>query len=196
MKKGFLIAISIVCAVVICSSVVLNSSKPVKAEEISVATVVSGSEDLKADLLSMLNHNFVYGADFDDAGVIANRSLNALLALKENGDDYIEESFVIDFVKNMYGIEIVDFSGFDAKENNKSGYIFTGNCGDVTYNHENISLKYNEDGTISAQTDVTVTENDGITHKLSANSLFVPNENSAFGYNIIYSEIENGGISA
>ena len=192
MKKGFLIAVSVLCAVVICSSLFACAYSKDEVTDISAAKSVSLSKT-EVNLLSMLNHNFVYGSDFDNADDVVSRSMNALLSYRNDG--FLKETLVTDFVNNMYGIDIVDLSEFNAKYPQREGYVFIVAGGYTRYNHSNISIKENEDGTISAYTDVTVICHDGEKQVYKATSLFVPNENSSFGYNIVYSEIEKPGVS-
>ena len=192
MKKGFLIAISLICAVVIFSSLFVSAYSNEEVSDISAAKSVSLS-DTEVNLLSMLNHNFVYGSDFDNADDVVSRSMNALLSYRNDG--FLKETLVTDFVNNMYGIDIVDLSEFNAKYPQREGYVFIISGGNTRYNHRNIKIKNNEDGTISAYTDVTIFSYGGEKQVYKANSLFVPNENSSFGYNIVYSEITEPGVS-
>ena len=192
MKKGFLIAVSLICAVVICSSLFVCAYSKEEVAYIPVSKSVSLS-NTEVNLLSMLNHNFVYGSDFDNADDVVSRSMNALLSYRN--EDFIKETLVTDFVSNMYGIDIVDLSEFNAKYPHKDGYLFIVSGGYTRYNHSNIRIKNNEDGTISAYTDVTVLCHDGDKEVYKATSLFIPNKNSSFGYNIVYSEIAKSGVS-
>ena len=192
MKKGFLIAVLLICAAVICSSLIVSADLEADVAEIPAEKSVSLTRT-EIDLISMLNHNFVYGSDFDNADNVVSLSMNALLAYRN--DDFIKETLVTDFVSNMYGIDIVDLSQFNARYPHKDGYVFVVAGGYTRYNHSNISIKENEDGTISAYTDVTVFDHDESKKVYKATTLFVPNENSAFGYNIIYSEITKPGVS-
>ncbi len=192
MKKGFIVVISLICAVVICSSMLISAKSDEKTVDI-ISDKSTSLSQTELNLLSMLNHNFVYGSAFDNADDVVNLSMNALLSYKN--DDYIKENLVTDFVNNMYGIDVVDLSEFNSQYPHKDGYVFVVAGGFTRYNHKNISIKNNEDGTISVRTDVTVFYHDGNKDVYKANSLFVPNENSSFGYNIVYSEIETPGVS-
>lgn len=195
MKKSVLIAIAVLCTVVIFSSQIKPENNAVKAQK-APKTVCAEIDETDAVLLSMLNHNFVYGSDFDSADIIVNRSLNALSVLKDASGDYVKEAYVTKFVNDMYGVEIVDISGYNAAYPEKQGYVFTDNSESRSYIHGNIKTITNEDGTITAETDVKIMEADGNAKLYKASSLFAPNKASEFGYNIIYSEIFEEGISA
>ncbi len=195
MKKSFLIAVAVLCTVVIFSSQVKPKMNAVNAQK-STKTVCTELDKTDTVLLSMLNHNFVYGSDFDSADVIVNRSLKALSVLRDTSGNYVKVSYVTDFVNNMYGVEIIDLSNYNAAYPEKEGYLFTDNSDSRSYIHGNIKTILNEDGTITAETDVKITEAGGNEKLCRASSLFVPNDDSEFGYNIIYSEIFEEGILA
>jgi len=187
MKKS-LIALVVFCSVVILS-VTFSTQNQVKTVEPVTADKSETDTVTETRLLNMLNHNFVYGNDFDDASAMVNRSLGALVDYKNADDNFINASFVTDFVSNMYGVDVVDFSNLNCNAPKKDGFIFMNPCGFTSYKHSEISIHENEDGTISATTKVTVLSHDANEKTYTASSLFVKNENSAFGYNIIYSEI-------
>jgi len=186
MKKSFIITVICICVAVIGLSVFTTSAKTTDKALAKPASKQMSETEVK--LLNMLNHNFVYGEDFDDVSNIVNCSLNALTKYKVDGD-YISKTCVIDFVNNMYGVNVCDFECADTEENTNKDYIFVSAGGYTSYTHKNISLIHNEDGTITANTDVCIMGHDGGNIVTTASTLFVPNEKSAFGYNIVYSEI-------
>ena len=58
----------------------------------------------------MLNRNFVYNGDFDSADTIINNASLALLDLRDStNEDYIADSYVKSFVKDMYETSGVEF---------------------------------------------------------------------------------------
>ena len=61
--------------------------------------------------------------------------------------------------------------------------------GFTSYEHKDADVRMNEDGTFFVTTLVTVTTHDGEQYEAKAVSLFVENEASAFGYNIVSSDI-------
>ncbi len=185
MKKAFIVSVFVLCVAVILSSVLFSPATATKVVAETEILAVSDEEEL--NLLGMLNKNYVYGLDFDYADNIVECSFNAL---KENigADGFIENGYVVDFVNDMYGIEIVDLSNFNAEYGKKDGAVFA-DLGFTEYKHSNIKTKLNEDGTVTATTDIAVTSLDGDTDTYKCTTLFVKNENSKFGYNIVTSEI-------
>ena len=57
--------------------------------------------------LNMLNHNYVYGEDFDDLKTIVNNSCAALID-RIDDDGYINAYYVENYLKNMYDISVDD----------------------------------------------------------------------------------------
>ncbi len=186
MKNKFVLSVCAVCAAVVLAS--LFAPFTVK-EDVSYTKKEAKGPTLEMKLTDMLNHNFVYGSDFDNADDLVSSSLNALVRFKENGGDYIKKTYVADFVNDMYGVKIADLTVLNTSAPELDGYVFVESTGAVTYKHKDIKLTKNEDGTISAETTVTINGFDNNKQTYKANSLFLESDDSAFGYNIIYSEI-------
>lgn len=145
---------------------------------------------LETRFLNMLNHNFVYNEAFDHAEDIVNNAVIALLDLRDGEDDsYISELYVRDFVFNMYGLRIDDFSGINADFPSREGFVYILPRGFSVFRHEIDSVSRNEDGSYTVVTSVTVDPHDDEPIKCKAVSLFVKNEESQFGWRIIYSNI-------
>ena len=192
MKKILSLVLCVV-AIIACLSLI--------APEISDTTKVSAatnqeanSNPVEARLLNMLNHNFVYNADFDNADTIINNASLALLDLRDSvNEDFIADTYVKGFVKDMYGIEIADMSGINADYPQLEGYLYVIPRGFTNYNHTIVSVKENEDGSYTVVSEVIVDNHDDLGKAQKAVSLFVKNDSSAFGYNMIYCNIiENG----
>lgn len=146
----------------------------------------------KTRFLNMLNRNYVYNSDFEDVDVIAENSIIALLDRRDSEDpDYIEESAVIGFISDMYGIELESVN--DNSERHKDGYVYITPRGFSVYSHEITGITENEDGTFTVISEVTVNPHDDDGYTTTAETLFVKNESSAFGYNIVYSDIKGIG---
>ena len=178
----------VICLVMlaVCSSLI--------APMVSDSTQVSAAtaEEIKtnaneARFLNMLNHNFVYGSDFDNADTVVNNSVLALLDLRDSeNEEFIADTYVKGFVSDMYGIDITDMSGLNADCPQLDGFVYIIPRGYTSYNHTIISVEKNEDGSYTVVSDVTVNDHDAAGKPQKAVSLFVENENSAFGYNMIY----------
>ena len=185
----------VLCAVVLAVCVSLVAPCVSNVSEVSAATeekVVKSANE--ARFLNMLNHNFVYNSDFDDVDTIVNNATLAILDLRdENNEDFISETYVKGFVNDMYGIEIVDMSELNAEFPKAEGYVYIIPRGYTNYEHSIVSIKQNEDGSYTVVSEVTSYDHDGAPKTQKAVSLFVENEESAFGYNIIYCNIVANG---
>lgn len=181
MLAAFFVLIAALC--------VFNKANEPKVTVENVVVTENAPENgaLEARFLNMLNHNYIYNEQFDDVEEIINGSVPALLNLRE--EDFIAEHHVVDYVYNMYGIEILDMSGLNADFPQKSGYLYIVPKGYDTYKHEAQSIKQNEDGTYTFITSLKIFDQYGEVTEKTAKSLFVKNEASDFGYNIVYSEI-------
>jgi len=128
--------------------------------------------------------------------ILVNNSILALLDKRDADDEsFIAEEIVASFVYDMYGIEIVDFSEFNADMPSKEGYVYIIPRGYSVYNHNVTDIIENEDGTFTVSSKVVIDEHDDVETEFSATTLFVKNENSTFGYNIIYSDIIENTIA-
>ena len=208
MKKSVILAATVfMSAVVICLSVFSsaasekNGVKTIKSENINVVTVAdkgNGSAEatkvLEARFLNMLNHNFVYDNTFDSVEEMVNSSMPALLEFAdEENDSFIAETYVSDYIFNMYGIEDIDFGSINSSFEQLSGYVYIIPRGFTKYDHKITSVVANEDGSYTVESKIYSSSHDGVDLVNNCTTLFVPNEKSAFGFNIIYSNL--GGIS-
>lgn len=188
MKKIFSLILCLVMLAV-CSSLIA----PVITEgsQVSAATADEIQESVnEARFLNMLNHNFVYNTDFDNADTIVNNASLALLDLRDSAnEDYIKDTYVKGFVKDMYGIEIADMSSLNAEYPQLDGYLYIIPRGYTSYSHTIVSVEQNEDGSYTVVSDVSVSDHDAASKTQKAVSLFVENDESAFGYNMIYCNI-------
>lgn len=191
MKNKLFVALLVFCVAVFCVSVF---SSPVTAhteKELEAAPVALSEKSEtalnSARFLNMLNHNYIYGTDFEDVDVMVNGCVPALLSSRE--EDFIASGIVASFMYDMYGVEIVDMSALNADFPQKEGYLYIIPKGFTSYEHKDADVRMNEDGTFFVTTAVTVTTHDGEQYEAKAVSLFVENEASAFGYNIVSSEI-------
>lgn len=156
----------------------------------AVAATDTAKNPLETRFLNMLNHNFVYNSDFDNTDTIINNASLALLDLRDAANsDYIADTYVKGFVKDMYGIDIIDMSGINADYPQLEGFLYIVPRGFTSYNHTIVSIVENEDGSYKVISNVIEDSHDGIAKSKKAVSLFVKNDASAFGYNMIYCNI-------
>lgn len=193
MKKVCGLFLCVVLAV-LCVSFVAPSVD--KSSQVSAATeekVVGSINETR--FLNMLNHNFVYNSDFENADAIINNSVLALLDLRDDeNSDYISNTYVKGFVKDMYGIEIDDMSNLNAEYPQLEGFVYIVPRGFTSYNHDIVSIEENEDGSFTVVSEVEISGHDDCAQTQKAVSLFVPNSESAFGYNMIYCDILTDNI--
>ncbi len=188
MKKIIAVTVCVI-ALMACSFLVAPAFD--SATQVSAVTAQEVKANVgEARFLNMLNHNFVYNEDFDNIDTIINNSVLNLLSLRDaENSSFIEENYVKGFVKDMYGIEIDDMSALNADCPQLDGYVYIIPRGFTSYNHEIVSITENEDGSFTVVSEVTADAHDADTETQKAVSLFVKNDASAFGYNMIYCNI-------
>lgn len=165
------------------SSDLINVNKTINSE-------IDINQVYAARFLNMLNHNYVYGDSFKSLENMVNDSMPALLNLSdEENDSFIAEQYVSDYIFNMYGIEINDFSGINSDFEHLEGYVYILPRGYSIYKHQISSISQNEDGSFTVITNVEILSHDGEPYKDVCETLFVRNERSAFGFSIIHSNI-------
>lgn len=142
---------------------------------------------------NILNRNFSYNEEIADIDVLVNNSILALLDKRE--ESFIAEDIVANFVCDMYGIEIVDFSELNANMPKKEGYVYIIPRGYSVYSHDVTDIIENEDGTLTVTSKVIIDDHDGTVTEVTATTLFVKNESSTFGYNIIHSDLIENAVS-
>ena len=196
MRKNLIVSLFVVlCIVILSFACVKENGGQVKTKENlqkqAVVTVAknenSGDMVLKTRFLNMLNHNFVYNdAFYSDAELVKN-SMTALLDKSE--DSFLNKDILSDFIFNMYGKKYTDFGflGGDLPKADESVYIVP--CGYSEYTHSNIAVTDNCDGSYTVITDVVIADESNFAETFKCETLFIKADDSAFGYNILYSDI-------
>lgn len=199
MKKRFFNSAALILVLLLSFSVLSVKPSAVSNTSNGIITEVSHKSDLpdsskvrQARFLNMLNHNFVYNEAFNSVEDIVNASVPALLNMRDPvNESYIAESYVKDYVYNMYGVEIEDFSDINSDFAHLDGYVYIIPRGFSVFSHKIDSVSLNEDGSFTVVTSVSIDSHDGDSISCKAVSLFVKNDRSRFGYNIISSEISD-----
>ena len=199
MKKRFFNSAALILVLLLSFSVLSVKPSAVANTSNGLITAVSDKSDLpdsskvrQARFLNMLNHNFVYNEAFNSVEDIVNASVPALLNMRDPvNESYIAESYVKDYVYNMYGVEIEDFSDINNDFAHLDGYVYIIPRGFSVFSHKIDSVSLNEDGSFTVVTSVSIDSHDGDSISRKAVSLFVKNDRSRFGYNIISSEISD-----
>ena len=186
MKKGIL-SITALAVVLLISFTSLTVKPAANATEKKPAVTVSEEKALGARFLNMLNHNFVYNDAFESVYEMTACSEVALLDKAEDG--YIKQSLIAGYLYNMYGVENADFAAVTKDFPQRENYVYVIPRGFSVYTHSGAVISFNEDGTCTVTTVVTVNAHDGEALTGTAVTLFAKNGNSHFGYNIISSNL-------
>ena len=192
MKKRL---VAILCSLVLvssafcCISASADSTEKIPSVDASEQVeVVEPSVDgvTIARFENMLNHNYIYDDDFlDDKSVIEN-SILSLLEYVHDGE--INKELTLNFITNMYGREVdpnaAVYDFLPASEGNFAviprGY--------TVYSHKITSVVEIECGYL-VRSEMTIDPHDDTGYTVSVESVFVPNEGSSYGYNLIKSNI-------
>lgn len=134
---------------------------------------------------NMLNHNHLFGDDFSDINTVVDKSIIPLLDKRE--DDFIKEDIVKCFVDNMYAFDISNYTP-NTNAPIRDGYIFIMPRGYDSFSHEIISVT-KSDTLYCVVSEITFNTHDGTQEKATCETVFLENESSAFGYNIISANI-------
>ncbi len=193
MKKGIL-SITALAVVLLISFTSLTVKPAANATEKKPAVTVSEEKALGARFLNMLNHNFVYNDAFESVYEMTACSEVALLDKAEDG--YIKQSLIAGYLYNMYGVENADFAAVTKDFPQRKNYVYVIPRGFSVYKHSAPVITENEDGSYTVVTDVEISSHDSDAETAKATTLFVKNENSAFGFNIISSDISAAGYNA
>lgn len=181
-------------AIVISAAFALPVFAVSKEENIALTADYDAQMVLRTRFLNMLNHNFAYGEDLNTVEDIVNNAALALLEMKEG--DYIAVGNIATFVKDMYGVDFDDSVVINEEFPQKAGYVYVIPRGYSVYSHDFVSASLNGDGTYTVETKVTVSYHDGEDMSFDCVTLFAPNSSSAFGYNIISSQILGENLAA
>lgn len=191
MRKNVIAAVALLLCVCLLSFVKVSDKNAQIVEAATqnqeVITVADNTKMLESRFLNMLNHSFVYDSDFHNKETLVNNSVLALLDLADNG--FVSETYVSDYIFNMYGINIADFSDINVDFEQKQGYVYIVPRGYSVCEHKIISVTDNSDGSYTVVTNVEISLDDGTVITDTATTVFLQNAESQFGYNIVYSEI-------
>ncbi len=202
MRKNIIFSLIVVLCVVVLSiasvktdNIAQNQAVPNDSKVLTVAQNNASDKVLETRFLNMLNHSFVYNEAFYDDAALINSSMIALLDKAENS--FLDQAVLSDFIFNMYGKKYNDFSFLGENLPEKNGYVYIIPRGYNEYNHKIAGITDNKDGSFTVITDVEISGADNTVENLKCETLFLAAEDSAFGYNILYSDIiEFVGIEA
>ena len=142
---------------------------------------------LTARLEHMLNLNRLYNGQLDNETAVIEESA---IALKDKAQDgYIEDELVESFVYSMYALTVDTSSVSYSFNPEKDGCLPIVPKGYTAYSHKVTGIDDNGDGTITVRSDITLNYHDDKPETFPCETLFCQNDDSAFSYNIVYSDI-------
>lgn len=169
---------------------VFTASAPVSENNVSDMSGIELTETvtnvIKARFENMLNHNYLYNDDFTSHKIIIENSILALLDKQQDGE--ISEDLVLGFIAGMYGLQVDPSSAKYDFAPASEGMFAVLPRGYTEYNHTITDVVADEYGYIVTST-VKVMPHDGDEYVTTAKTVFVSNEGSSFGYNIISSSL-------
>ena len=183
----------LITAVLLCSIVLLSlcSFTPIQnaaaAQKAPEVVTIDKEKVLEKRFLNMLNHSFVYNDDFYDDEALLNASALALLSFANGG--FVEEAYLKDYAFNMYGKIYDDFNDINAGAPKAEGLFYIIPRGYDIYEHSIVSVTENADGSYTVVTKVIIDYHFGEKVEAVGTTLFLPNEESQFGFNILYSDL-------
>ena len=171
-KRNIFISVLIIVLVILSSFTCLAVSGDEKLDTELDGAVVSR-------LTNMLDHNYLYGNDFDDMHTVINNSCLALLSSRE--DNYISADVLFPFIDAMYGIPVYCDETLNAQFPRKEGAVYVIPRGFVQYTHTVTGIE--KDGSLLTVTSVARDVDTG--KALPCTAVFTQTDESAFGYHLI-----------
>ncbi len=174
MKRGFYTTLLMALLIVLSSFTCLAAS----------GDALNTQQDaLTARLTNMLDHNYLYGNDFDDMHTVINNSCLALLESRDG--DYISVDVLFPFIDAMYGIPVYCDDTLNAQFERKEGAVYIVPRGFISFRHTITNIK--EEAGVLTVTSCAIDADSG--NKVTCVTVFTQNGNSPFGYNIIASSL-------
>lgn len=194
MRKNIIVSVMLTLCVVVLAFACVKTDGVAKAtiqntnKEVLNVSQSGGVSDkvLETRFLNMLNHNYVYDDAFYDDVELVNEAMLALLDTAEGS--FLEETYLSDYIFNMYGKVYSDFSFLGDNLPEKPGYVYILPRSYDEYSHTIISVTANADGSYTVLSDIAISTLEGV-ETIKCETLFLEAEESAFGYNILYSDI-------
>lgn len=135
---------------------------------------------------TVLNNNYAYADDFSSVSLLLNSAIISLLPVAEEGK--IANNSLIDFMKNMYGVDPSVLCDEDKEPLLVNEFTKIAPMGYFKYTHTVNSITLNEDGTYTVYSLAKGFEYENEV-ELDAISRFVPCEDSSFGYILVSCEL-------
>lgn len=178
-----LLALLIVFATGLCSL----SAFGLPANEAEEAVTPDANLVMANRFENMLNNNHVYGDEFMSVEKVLRACELSLLDESQNGK--IANSRLIDFAKDMYGIDAAVFADEGNEPLSVGGTTEILPRGYSIFTHKVEEIVENEDGTYTVYSVVSAENHDGFVVGYEAISCFAKSDSSRFGYILIASEL-------
>lgn len=173
MKRNIFISALIIVLIILSSFTCLSVSGEEKTAHVEYdAAKISRFEN-------MLDHNYLYGNDFDDMHTVINNSCLALLSAREG--NYISTDVLFPFIDNMYGIPVYCDESLNSDFPRKEGAVYIVPRGFVQYEHS-VTQIVDEGATVTVN---SVARDIDSGEEFPCVSVFIKSDESAFGYNLI-----------
>ena len=173
MKRNIFISALIIVLIILSCFTCLSVSGEEKTAHVEYdAAKISRFEN-------MLDHNYLYGNDFDDMHTVINNSCLALLSAREG--NYISTDVLFPFIDNMYGIPVYCDESLNSDFPRKEGAVFIVPRGFVQYEHS-VTQIVDEGATVTVN---SVAKDVDSGEEIPCVSVFIKSDESAFGYNLI-----------
>ena len=173
MKRNIFISALIIVLIILSSFTCLSVSGEEKTAHVEYdAAKISRFEN-------MLDHNYLYGNDFDDMHTVINNSCLALLSAREG--NYISTDLLFPFIDNMYGIPVYCDESLNSDFPRKEGAVYIVPRGFVQYEHS-VTQIVDEGATVTVN---SVARDVDSGEEIPCVSVFIKSDESAFGYNLI-----------
>lgn len=180
MKKLTLIAAVLACCVFlngfICVAPVSESNAHVNNNLV-----------VTARLENLLNQNTVYDDDFYSNQNLVNAATIVLKGYADE-DGFIKNEIVSAYIKDMYDINIDLTKGINPDLPQKEGYVLLVPRGYSVYSHKITNIE-NIGNQLIVTSFVRISTHDGQEFNKQAETIFIENENSIFGYSILNSQL-------
>lgn len=173
MKRNIFISALIIVLIILSSFTCLSVSGEEKTAHVEYdAAKISRFEN-------MLDHNYLYGNDFDDMHTVINNSCLALLSARKG--NYISTDVLFPFIDNMYGIPVYCDESLNSDFPRKEGAVYIVPRGFVQYEHS-VTQIVDEGATVTVN---SVAKDVDSGEEIPCVSVFIKSDESAFGYNLI-----------
>ena len=135
---------------------------------------------------TVLNNNYAFANDFSSVSTLIKLSSISLLPHAKNGE--LENNLIIDFMKNMYGVDPSTLCDEGEELLVANGTTALIPMGFTKYNHVVENVHLNEDGTYTVYSTVSALDGENEVF-FDAISRFVETNDSSFGYILVSCEL-------